>query len=424
MLSSLICTGASSDAFLLNLATNQKGGLVIIDDGTSSMGSHTKGGLYKTFTDQQSSCTVSGGPRTAEAALAVYTNEAPEVIKEEAVLTRVLPINMAQATYDQTQENPWGLLNNDMDTYRYKVLPHMLRLARSITAPDVERIAQELRERGPVYLKRVAVNIAAITACAVALARSTLGEAVAAQLKSYCLNVWAQRCQELLDSLTPFGAVTCALQALLDSTVTVEVSGGQRLQLPRIVAAGGRFMVLEIEGPSKRAFLVAHSSMAEATSAATEHEFPHSKGELARMFKVAPGLGFFSHQAQTHVFAASSNATGAEAVLTRIISSRASVMVFWVDKLPPALVEALEAAVKLRPNPPGLFKDEAAPGQASSTDEADELDSETSTPELGPAKGARTELMRCCAATSPRPPGMAPAHQLLARPSHELRERS
>lgn len=35
-----------------------------------------------------------------------------------------------------------------------------------------------------------------------------------------------------------------------------------------------------------------------------------------------------------------------------------------------------------RPNPPGLFKDEAAPGQASSTDEADELDSETSTPEL------------------------------------------
>lgn len=69
--------------------------------------------------------------------------------------------------------------------------------------------------------------------------------------------------------------------------------------------------------------------------------------QLARMFKVAPGLGFFSHQAQTHVFAASSNATGADAVLTRIISSRASVMVFWVDKLPPALVEALEAAVKL-----------------------------------------------------------------------------
>lgn len=80
-----------------------------------------------------------------------------------------------------------------------------------------------------------------------------------------------------------------ALQALLDSTVTVEVSGGQRLQLPRIVAAGGRFMVLEIEGPSKRAFLVAHSSMAEAYSAATEHEFPHSKGEVRNWCTLCTG---------------------------------------------------------------------------------------------------------------------------------------
>lgn len=84
----------------------------------------------------------------------------------------------------------------------------MLNVASGITQADVAAVAQELRDRGSEYLNRVFVNISSVTTCAVALARTTMGNEVAAQLQSYCLNIWAQQCQELLDSLTPFAAVT------------------------------------------------------------------------------------------------------------------------------------------------------------------------------------------------------------------------
>lgn len=77
-------------------ASQHKGGCILLDDSTSSMGTHSKGGLFKTFTDQQSSSTVTGGVRCAETMLAVFTNETPNVIKEEAVLTRVAPIAMPE----------------------------------------------------------------------------------------------------------------------------------------------------------------------------------------------------------------------------------------------------------------------------------------------------------------------------------------
>ena len=78
---------------MLNLASTCKGGVVIIDDGTASIGSHTNGGLMKHFTDHLHSSTVSGGQRCPEAMLAMYTNQEPDVIKEEAVLSRVLTIH-------------------------------------------------------------------------------------------------------------------------------------------------------------------------------------------------------------------------------------------------------------------------------------------------------------------------------------------
>ncbi|KAF6250941.1 hypothetical protein COO60DRAFT_1464711 [Scenedesmus sp. NREL 46B-D3] len=330
MLKSQIQTGKTSDEKLLDLASVQKGGMVIMDNGTNSMGTHTKGGLFKTFIEQLSSSTISRGQRCPEAMLALYTNEQPGVIKDEAVLTHVTAIRMPQA---------------------YAV-----------------SVKHELRDRGSEYLNRVLVNISSVTTCAVALARTTMGNEVAAQLQSYCLNIWAQQCQELLDSLTPFAAVTCALQAMLESTVTVEASG-ERQQLARIVAAGGRFMMLAIKGPGRKAFLVAYPAMAEAYETATGHEFPLNKAEAAQLFKTSPGLGLFSYQAQTHVFAAPPNAEGADAVFAPISGQRTSVMAFWADKLPPKLVAALEAA---RPSPPGLFKDEAALGSDLDADDGDE----------------------------------------------------
>lgn len=74
-------------------------------------------------------------------------------------------------------------------------------------------------------------------------------------------------------------SVCSALQAMLESTVTVEASG-ERQQLARIVAAGGRFMMLAIKGPGRKAFLVAYPAMAEAFEAATGHEFPLNKAEV------------------------------------------------------------------------------------------------------------------------------------------------
>ena len=99
-------------------------------------------------------------------------------------------------------------LYKDMDANPYKLLIHMLRVANNITLEKVMEVAQELRDSGCNYLNRVVVNIAAFTVCAEALACSTLGHDIAKQLRSYCLNVWAQRCQELLESLTPIGAAT------------------------------------------------------------------------------------------------------------------------------------------------------------------------------------------------------------------------
>lgn len=88
--------GKTSDEKLLDLASVQKGGMVIMDNGTNSMGTHTKGGLFKTFIEQLSSSTISRGQRCPEAMLALYTNEQPGVIKDEAVLTHVTAIRMPQ----------------------------------------------------------------------------------------------------------------------------------------------------------------------------------------------------------------------------------------------------------------------------------------------------------------------------------------
>ncbi|KAF6258400.1 hypothetical protein COO60DRAFT_1639199 [Scenedesmus sp. NREL 46B-D3] len=211
MMLSDICTGATSDAAMLNLASTCKGGVVIIDDGTASIGSHTKGGLMKHFTDHLHSSTVSGGQRCPK---------------------------------------------------------------------DVENVAQRLRERCPELLNRVAINIAGYTVCVVALVRSSLGEALATQLMSYRLNVWAPHCQVLLESLTPKGALLCALQALVDSTVTVELPSQQQVQLPRIVAAGGR-LALDDDGPSRKAVLLSYPGLAESYKAATGSECLISKSELS-----------------------------------------------------------------------------------------------------------------------------------------------
>ena len=68
--------------------------------------------------------------------------------------------------------------------------------------------------------------------------------------------------------------------------------------------------------------------------------------QLAHMFKTTPGLGIFSFQAQAHVFAPPLDAAGESSVFTEVHTGRSSMMVFWVDKLPAKLVEALEDAVQ------------------------------------------------------------------------------
>ena len=73
--------------------------------------------------------------------------------------------------------------------------------------------------------------------------------------------------------------MTCsALQALVESTVTVEVGGKSQL-LARIVAAGGRFMMID----SRKGFLVSHSSLAESYAAAVDSPFPFSKAEVGAL---------------------------------------------------------------------------------------------------------------------------------------------
>jgi hypothetical protein len=73
--------------------------------------------------------------------------------------------------------------------------------------------------------------------------------------------------------------VCSALQALVDSKVTVEM-GGTSQQLARIVAAGGRFMMMDTETPARKAFLVSHIALAEAYAEATDAVFPFNKSEV------------------------------------------------------------------------------------------------------------------------------------------------
>ncbi|KAF6247237.1 hypothetical protein COO60DRAFT_1167839 [Scenedesmus sp. NREL 46B-D3] len=193
-------------------------------------------------------------------------------------------------------------------------------------------------------------------------------------------------------------------------------------------------MALDDDGPSRKAVLLSYPGLAESHKAATGSEFLISKSEMVGMFKSNPGLGAFILQASTHVFAAApgAEAAGADAVLTRVISGRASVMVVWVDQLPEALVAALEAAVR---QPTRHVQGRSCPSQeGSATDDSEQPEDEAALPEQPTAAqpSDRQSRLNALLRGSHHTLGshsicrallMAPAPGMLARASHELRQR-